>query len=72
MSDQHSQRAASLEARLTDVKMEINDDDEDVVLAIVTLTNEAAIPMGGLEIKITTSDGLEAVSYTHLTLPTKA
>ena len=50
MSDQHSQRAASLEARLTDVKMEIDDDDEDVVLAVVTLTNEAAIPMGGLNI----------------------
>ena len=32
MSDQHSQRAASLEARLTDVKMEIDDDDEDVIL----------------------------------------
>jgi len=39
MSDQHSQRNASLEARLTDVKMEIDDDDEDVVLAVVTLTN---------------------------------
>jgi len=57
MSDQHSQRAASLEARLTDVKMEIDDDDEDVLLVIVNLTNEAAIPMGGLNINITTSDG---------------
>ena len=57
MSDQHSQRAASLEARLTDVKMEIDDDDEDVILVIVNLTNEAAIPMGGLNINITTSDG---------------
>ena len=57
MSDQHSQRAASLEARLTDVKMEIDDDDEDVILVMVNLTNEAAIPMGGLDIKITTSDG---------------
>jgi len=67
MSDQHSQRAASLEARLTDVKMEIDDDDEDVVLAIVTLTNEAAIPMGGLEIKITTSDGLEVSAKEGIT-----
>jgi len=57
MSDQHSQRAASLEARLTDVKMEIDDDDEDVILVMVNLTNEAAIPMGGLNITITTSDG---------------
>jgi hypothetical protein len=57
MSDQHSQRAASLEARLTDVKMEIDDDDEDVILVMINLTNEAAIPMGGLDIKITTSDG---------------
>jgi len=57
MSDQHSQRAASLEARLTDVKMEIDDDDEDVILVMVNLTNEAAIPMGGLNINITTSDG---------------
>ena len=67
MSDQHSQRNASLEARLTDVKMEIDDDDEDVVLAVVTLTNEAAIPMGGLNISITTSDGQEISSKEGIT-----
>ena len=67
MSDQHSQRAASLEARLTDVKMEIDDDDEDVVLAVVTLTNEAAIPMGGLNICITTSDGQEVSAKEGIT-----
>ena len=31
-------------------KMEIDDDDEDVILAIIRLSNEAAIPVGGLEI----------------------
>ena len=67
MSDQHSQRNASLEARLTDVKMEIDDDDEDGVLAVVTLTNEAAIPMGGLNISITTSDGQEISSKEGIT-----
>jgi hypothetical protein len=67
MSDQHSQRAASLEARLTDVKMEIDDDDEDVVLATFNLTNEAAIPMGGLEINITTSDGQEVSAKEGIT-----
>ena len=67
MSDQHIQRAASLEARLTEVKMEIDDDDEDVVLAIVNLTNEAAIPMGGLEINITTSDGQEVSAKEGIT-----
>ena len=67
MSDQHSQRAASLEARLTDVKMEIDDDDEDVVLATFNLTNEAAIPMGGLEIHITTSDGQEVSAKEGIT-----
>ena len=30
--------------------MEIDDDDEDVILAIIELSNEAAIPVGGLEI----------------------
>ena len=48
MSDDHSVRTASLEARLSTVEMDIDDDDEDVVLVTVDMTNEAAIPLGGL------------------------
>ena len=75
MSDEHSARTASLEARLTSVKMEIDDDDEDVVFVTVDMTNEATTPIGGLSAFITTSNGkkveaLTPVSYTHLTLPT--
>ena len=29
--------------------MEIDDDDEDVILAIIELSNEAAIPLGGFD-----------------------
>ena len=42
MSDDHSVRTASLEARLSTVEMDIDDDDEDVVLVTVDMTNEAA------------------------------
>ena len=57
MSDDHSARAASLEARLSSVQMEIDDDDEDVILVSVDMTNEAVIPLGGLEVHVLTSDG---------------
>ena len=45
MSDEHSARTTSLEARLTSVKMEIDDDDEDVLFVTIDMTNEAAIPI---------------------------
>jgi len=62
MSDDHTVRAASLEARLSTVLMDIDDDDEDVVLVSIDMTNEAAIPLGGLEVHIVTSDGKKVES----------
>jgi hypothetical protein len=56
MSDEHIQRVAPLECRLLLSKMEIDDDDQDVVLASVEISNEASIPVGGLDIFIQTSD----------------
>ncbi|MCP2504565.1 MAG: hypothetical protein NLN65_04660, partial [Candidatus Poseidoniaceae archaeon] len=62
MSDDHTVRAASLEAKLSTVQMDIDDDDEDVVLVSIDMTNEAAIPLGGLEVHIITSDGKKVES----------
>ena len=49
MSDEHSARAGSLNAHLTSVKMEIDDDDEDIIMVVVDVVNESSIPIGGLE-----------------------
>ena len=62
MSDDHTARAASLEARLSSVQMEIDDDDEDVILVSVDMTNEAVAPLGGLEVHVLTSDGKKVES----------
>ena len=35
MTDDHSARAGSLNAHLTSVVMEIDDDDEDVILSLI-------------------------------------
>ncbi|MBT4924839.1 MAG: hypothetical protein HON16_03720, partial [Euryarchaeota archaeon] len=56
MSDEYIQRVAPLECRLLLSKMEIDDDDQDVVFASVEISNEASIPVGGLDIFIQTSD----------------
>ena len=57
MSDEHSARAGSLLAHLASVRMEIDDDDEDVVMIVVEVINESAIPVGGLQAAIVTSKG---------------
>ena len=115
MSQEHMATAGSLSVMLQSVRMEIDDDDEDIVEVSLNLTNESAIPIGGISAKVTTSLGatiepisgvssigpgltrsfsfafklsdgewsfsldgqgqslnLGPVSYTHLTLPTKA
>ena len=36
--------------------MEIDDDDEDVIQVSIDVANEAAMPIGGLDIFIKTSD----------------
>ena len=55
LAEEHSTKSPPLFCRLLSAKMEIDDDDEDVILAIIELSNEAAIPVGGLEIFIQTS-----------------
>ena len=55
MSEDHIERVAPLESRLLLAKMEIDDDDQDIVLVSIEISNEASIPMGGLDIFIQTS-----------------
>ena len=62
MSDGHTVRAASLEAKLSTVLMDIDDDDDDVILVSIDMTNEAAIPLGGLKVHVVTSDGKKVES----------
>ncbi len=62
MSGDHTVRSASLEARLSTVQMDIDDDDEDVLLVSIDMTNEATIPLGGLDVHIITSDGKKVES----------
>ena len=50
MSEEHFQRVSPLESQLLLAKMEIDDDDQDVVLVSVEVSNESAIPVGGLDI----------------------
>ena len=57
MTDEHIVTAGSLKARLQSARMEIDDDDEDIVEVSIELTNESAIPVGGLEATIQTSTG---------------
>ena len=56
MSEEHFQRVSPLESQLLLAKMEIDDDDQDVILVSVEVSNESAIPVGGLDIFIQTSD----------------
>ena len=57
MSQEHSATAGSLSIVLQSVRMEIDDDDEDIVEVELSLTNESAMPIGGVEASITTSLG---------------
>ena len=57
MSQEHSATAGSLSVVLQTVRMEIDDDDEDIVEVTLNLTNESAIPIGGISANIKTSLG---------------
>ena len=59
MAEEHSARVASIEARLQSVRMEIDDDDEDVLDIEVVLINEAAVPLGGVDVRVVTTEGKE-------------
>ena len=47
---------------LISASMEIDDDDEDVIQVTVEISNEVAMPMGGLDVFIQTSDNKKVES----------
>ena len=59
--------SGSLQAEVMDIRMDINDDDEDVVIAKVSITNEAPVPMGGLDVAVITHLGAKHHSQEGVT-----
>jgi len=59
--------SGSLQAEVVNIKMDINDDDEDVIIATVSITNEAPVPMGGLDVAIITNTGAKYHSQEGVT-----
>ena len=57
MNQEHVAAAGPLSVILQSVRMEIDDDDEDIVEVTLNLTNESAIPIGGIAATISTSLG---------------
>ena len=62
MTEEHFTKASPIECRLMSVVMEIDDDDEDVIQVAIDVANESAIPVGGLDIFIQTSDNKKVES----------
>ncbi len=52
MTASTSGKNGSLSAEILEIRMDINDDDEDVVQAVVCIANEEPVPMGGLDFSI--------------------
>ena len=69
MAEEHSARVASIEARLQSVRMEIDDDDEDVLDIEVVLINEAAVPLGGVDVRVVTTEGKEVGPLVPISSP---
>ena len=59
--------SGSLQAEVINIKMDINDDDEDVIIATVSITNEAPVPMGGLDVAVITNSGAKHSSQEGVT-----
>ena len=59
--------SGSLQAEVINIKMDINDDDEDVIIATVSITNEAPVPMGGLDVAVITNTGAKHLSQEGVT-----
>ena len=57
MAEQLTARSGALIATVISVKMEIDDDDRDVIEAEIEVSNEAGIPMGQLEPVVETTEG---------------
>ena len=67
MSVSTSGSSGSLQAEVIDIKMDINDDDEDVIIATISITNEAPVPMGGLDVSVITNTGAKHLSQEGVT-----
>ena len=67
MSVPTSGNSGSLQAEVLTIKMDINDDDEDVIVANVSITNEAPVPMGGLDVSVITNTGQKFPSIEGVT-----
>ena len=67
MSVPTSGSSGSLQAEVINVKMDIDDDDEDVIIATITISNDAPVPMGGLDVSIITNSGAKYVSLEGVT-----
>jgi hypothetical protein len=67
MSVSTSGSSGSLQAEVINVKMDINDDDEDVVIATITISNDAPVPMGGLDVSVITNSGVKHESVEGVT-----
>ena len=59
--------SGSLQAEVINIKMDINDDDEDVIIATISITNEAPVPMGGLDVAAVTNSGAKHLSQEGVT-----
>ena len=67
MSASTTGSSGSLQAEVINIKMDINDDDEDVIIATVSITNEAPVPMGGLDVAVITNTGAKHLSQEGVT-----
>ena len=67
MSVPTSGNSGSLQAEVLTIKMDINDDDEDVIIANVSITNEAPVLMGGLDASVITNTGQKFPSLEGVT-----
>ncbi len=59
--------SGSLNAEVVTIKMDINDDDEDVIIASISISNEAPVPMGGLDASVITNTGAKHHSQEGVT-----
>jgi hypothetical protein len=67
MSHAHSNKSGVLDAYLVSVKMDIDDDDEDIVIATISVANEGATPVGNLDVSIITNEGVKHTSEEGIT-----
>ena len=67
MSHAHSNKSGVLDAYLVSVRMDIDDDDEDIVIAMICVANEGTTPVGNLDVAIITDKGVKHTSQEGIT-----